>query len=232
MTPPSTPPAQIDQDTVRAVVGRVDRLEADLAKLNRTVTGLGSAVKGLLAQKQEQAVQPDWLTVDKPAVAQAMLLATVDWTERYGATLGLKVQPCWPWHPQLVAVLLAAAQHHYAVYHGPSPDRGHRLPHPLPARHRQAAARGAGQLPRGHPPRRRREVRRPPRPAPRPGPLVGHRPRRPRPRPHPGPRRRRLRGGTDVRRQAAASAARAVVSSWLRPAPTNAAKTPAVTACS
>ena len=111
------------QDTVRAVVGRVDRLEADLSKLNHTVTGLGSAVKGLLAQKQDQAAQPDWLTVDKPAVAQTMLLATVDWTERHGATLGLKVQPCWPWHPQLVAVLLAAAQHHHAVYHGPSRSR-------------------------------------------------------------------------------------------------------------
>ena len=121
MTPSSTPPAQIDQDTVRAVVGRVDRLEADLAKLDRTLTALSGAVKGLLAAKQEQAVQPDWLTVDKPAVAQAMLLAAVDWTERHGATLGLKVQPCWPWHPQAVAVLLAATQHHYAVYHGPSP---------------------------------------------------------------------------------------------------------------
>ena len=118
---PSPPAGRIDQDTVRAVVGRVDRLEADLAKLNHTVTGLGGAVKGLLAQKQEQAVQPDWLTVDKPAVAQTMLLAAVDWTERHGATLGLKVQPCWPWHPQAVAVLLAATQHHYAVYHGPSP---------------------------------------------------------------------------------------------------------------
>src|SRR3954447_3812454 len=121
MTPASTPSAQIDGDTVRAVVGRVDRLEADLAKLNHTLTGLGAAVKGLLTQKQDQAVQPGWLTVDKPAVAQAILLAAVDWTERHGATLGLKVQPCWPWHPQAVAVLLAATQHHYAVYHGPSP---------------------------------------------------------------------------------------------------------------
>src|SRR3954467_10277388 len=121
MTPASTPSAQIDGDTVRAVIGRVDRLEADLSKLNHTVAGLGSAVKGLLAQKQEQPVQPDWLTVDKPAVAQAVLLAAVDWAERHGATLGLKVQPCWPWHPQAVAVLLAATQHHYAVYHGPSP---------------------------------------------------------------------------------------------------------------
>jgi hypothetical protein len=122
MTPAAPPPpAQIDQDTVRAVVGRVDRLEADLAKLDRTLTALSGAVKGLLAQKQELAVQPDWLTVDKPAVAEAMLLAAVDWTERHGATLGLKVQPCWPWHPQAVAVLLAATQYHYAVYHGPSP---------------------------------------------------------------------------------------------------------------
>ena len=121
MTPSTTPPRQIDEGTVRAVVGRVDRVEADLAKLDRTVTGLAGAIKGLLASKQEQAVQPDWLTVDKPAVAEAMLLAAVDWTERHGATLGLKVQPCWPWHPQAVAVLLAATQHHYAVYHGPSP---------------------------------------------------------------------------------------------------------------
>jgi hypothetical protein len=121
MRPASTPSVQIDGDTVRAVVGRVDRLEADLSKLNHTVAGLGSAVKGLLAQKQDQAVQPDWLTVDKPAVALTMLLATVDWTDRQGATLGLKVQPCWPWHPQLVATLLAAGQHHHAVYHGPSP---------------------------------------------------------------------------------------------------------------
>src|SRR5437764_12458632 len=100
MTASSTPPREIDRDTVRAVVGRVDRLEADLAKLDRTVTALSGAVKGLLAQKQAQAVQPDWLTVDKPAVAQTMLLAAVDWAERQGATLGLKVQPCWPWHPQ------------------------------------------------------------------------------------------------------------------------------------
>ena len=78
MTASSTPPPQIDRDTVRAVVGRVDRLEADLAKLDRTLTGLGGAIKGLLAAKQEQAAQPDWLTVDKPAVAQALLLAAVD----------------------------------------------------------------------------------------------------------------------------------------------------------
>src|SRR3954447_19380323 len=103
MTPASTPSAQIDGDTVRAVIGRVDRLEADLSKLDRTVTGLGGAVKGLLAQKQDQAVQPDWLTVNKPAVAEAMLLAAADWTDRHGATLGLKVQLCWPWHPQAVA---------------------------------------------------------------------------------------------------------------------------------
>ncbi len=122
MTPAAPPrPAQIDQETLRAVVGRVDRLEADLAKLDRTVTGLAGAVKGLLAAKQEQAVQPDWQAVDDPAVAQTMLLAAVEWTEHHGATLGLKVQPCWPWHPQAVAVLLAAAQHHHAVYHGPSP---------------------------------------------------------------------------------------------------------------
>ena len=119
---------------MRAVVGRVDRIEADLAKLSGTVTGLGNVVKSLLAQKQEQAKQPDWLSVDKPAVAEAMLLATAEWTDRYGATLGLRPQPCWPWHPHLVAVLLAAAQHHAAVYRGPEPDRGHRLPHPLPAR--------------------------------------------------------------------------------------------------
>ena len=118
MTPASPP---IDENTVRAVVGRVDRLEADLAKLDRTLSSLASAAKGLLATKQEQAAQPDWLTVDKPAVAQAMLLAALDWTDRHGATLELKVQPCWPWHPQAVAVLLAATQHHYAVYHGPSP---------------------------------------------------------------------------------------------------------------
>src|SRR4051794_40355168 len=121
MTPPSTSPPEIDQDTVRAVVGRVDRVEADLAKLNGTVTSLGTAVKGLLAQKQAQAKQPDWLAVDKPAVAVTMLLGTVEWMDRYGATLGLKVQPCWPWHPHVVAVLLAAAQHHYAVYHGAAP---------------------------------------------------------------------------------------------------------------
>src|SRR3954451_2668317 len=121
MTSASPPSAQIDGDTVRAVIGRVDRLEADLSKLNHTVTGLGGAVKGLLAQKQDQAGQPDLLTRDKPAIAQTMLLAAVDWTERHGATLGLKVQPCWPWHPQAVAVLLSATQHHYAVYHGPSP---------------------------------------------------------------------------------------------------------------
>src|SRR3954470_14094331 len=103
---PTSPSAagRIDQDTVRAVVGRVDRLEADLSKIDRTVSGLSGAVKGLLATKQEQAVQPDWLTVDKPAVAQSMLLAAVDWTERDGGILGLKVQPCWPWHPQAVAV--------------------------------------------------------------------------------------------------------------------------------
>jgi len=122
VTPPTPPPpAQIDQGTVRAVVGRVDRLESDLAKLNVTVAGLGNAVKGLLAQKQEQAKQPDWLSVDKPAVAEAMLLGTLEWTERYGVTLGLKLQPCWPWHPHLVATLLAATQHYHAVYNGPAP---------------------------------------------------------------------------------------------------------------
>ena len=49
--PPSSPSAatQIDQDTVRAVIGRLDRLESDLTKLNVTVTSLGNAVKGLLA---------------------------------------------------------------------------------------------------------------------------------------------------------------------------------------
>jgi len=119
---PSTPrPVQIDQATVRAVVRRVDRVEADLAKLSGTVTGLGNVVKGLLTQRQEQAKQPDWLRVDKPAVAEAMLLATAEWTDRYGATLGLRPQPCWPWHPHLVAVLLAAAQHYAAIYSGPNP---------------------------------------------------------------------------------------------------------------
>src|SRR4051812_1438160 len=124
MTPTSTPsrqPPQIDESTVRAVVGRVDRVESDLTKLSSTVTGLSGAVKRLLTAEQERSRQPEWLSVDKPAVAEAVLLATAEWTDRYGSTLGLRPQPCWPWHPHLVAVLLAAAQHHSAVYAGPSP---------------------------------------------------------------------------------------------------------------
>src|SRR5947209_20358868 len=110
MTPPppasssASQPAQIDQNTVRAVIGRLDRIESDLAKLSSTVTGLSGAMKRLLAAEQERARQPDWLSVDKPAIAEAMLLATAEWTDRYGALLGLRPQPCWPWHPHLVAV--------------------------------------------------------------------------------------------------------------------------------
>jgi|tagenome__1003787_1003787.scaffolds.fasta_scaffold20930551_3 hypothetical protein len=40
--------------------------------------------------------------------------APFDWTERYAPTLGLTVQPCWRWHPDVLAVLLAAAQHYHA----------------------------------------------------------------------------------------------------------------------
>jgi hypothetical protein len=124
MTPASTPsrqPLPIDENTVRAVVGRVDRVESDLAKLTSTVTGLNGAVKRLLTAEQEKARQPDWLAVDKPAVAEAMLMATADWADRYGTLLGLMPQPCWPWHAHLVAVLVAAAQHHAAIYAGPNP---------------------------------------------------------------------------------------------------------------
>lgn len=106
----------------KSIVGQVDRLTADVQRLDHGLTKTRDAVAVLLQRSQERrTAQPDWLNVEDPDVAEAMLLDTVTWVDIYGVHLGLSLDACWPWHPGAVALLLAAAQHYRAAYAGDVP---------------------------------------------------------------------------------------------------------------
>lgn len=50
---------------------------------------------------------PEWLTVTDPALAVAWLTGLTHWVPRVWTRYpGAGLQPCWPWHPAIVAELL------------------------------------------------------------------------------------------------------------------------------
>lgn len=112
-----------DEQKHRALIGRVDALEVRIDKLTREVGTLSDALHRALTARQEQARQPDWLTVNRASEAEALLLDTLDWFDRIGGYLGLTVPPCWPWHPAVMSLLLDASRHYKAVHEGSATDK-------------------------------------------------------------------------------------------------------------
>lgn len=107
------------RDKVDIVIGRLDTLEAALDQQAVDIAALGRGVSALLKAKREDGRgQPDWIAVDDPAAAVTLLEAAATWVDKHAAHLGLEVQPCWPWHPSAVVVVLALAEHYRAAYRG------------------------------------------------------------------------------------------------------------------
>lgn len=118
--------------TARRLVGRVDRIAAEVAVVTRELAQLKAAVKVILESRPEpggesaaaeapRKGQPEWLECRDPELAETILVGLEEWVRLYGQPLGVAVFPCWAWHPQVVVLLLAAAEHHAAVYQGKVP---------------------------------------------------------------------------------------------------------------
>jgi hypothetical protein len=129
-----------DSAAVARLASQVDRIERQLVRLaavehdvklhGSAITRLGDLVStGLLpdaspsepGEKQDH-VPPEWLTVRDADTATEWLLATTGWVRsvwsRYAA-----LPTCWPWHPSVVAELMACRESwHAATGEDASPD--------------------------------------------------------------------------------------------------------------
>lgn len=111
------------QERFRAIARITDDHETRIERLRRDVDHVTSALSRHLQEKPagqpkkaDGPGQPDWLSVTDPEVAQTILDETALWVDHYGRYLGLELRHCWPWHPQVVVLIVAAAQHYRAVY--------------------------------------------------------------------------------------------------------------------
>jgi hypothetical protein len=121
-----------DPDALTAAIARrVDAIERDQATAAGEVTALGRGVAELTAEirrlarltpanddttenaadgtaEGEAPVQPDWLTVEDVETARIWLVELHRWVTEVLPGHGFTVTaPCWPLHPDVVAVLLA-----------------------------------------------------------------------------------------------------------------------------
>ena len=85
-----------------------------------------TAVETALVSKQQKG-QPDWFLNRDPEEAAKWLEGIAGYVDRvlqYIPTqvAPLNLAPCWPWHPRIVAELLASMCHYLAVYKGGPPN--------------------------------------------------------------------------------------------------------------
>lgn len=132
--------------TARRLVARFDRfaaevaqrfgpLEADVAVLRRelvqakadlaqTKAAVKDGLRSAPTEPEAEAKgQPEWIGCTDADEAHRILLAVDEWMDRYGRTLAVPDRPCWPWHPHVVALLLAASRQHTEVYQGKAGDK-------------------------------------------------------------------------------------------------------------
>lgn len=129
MSTPNTDPglrlAKQVSGNLDALDVRVTEAEAGLRKLKGDVDALAVAVRmdlksavrtppgqrGKAAEDDEEFEgQPNWLEMASPAEAQTTLESAVAWHRRVLVHLDAGLHPCWPWHPNLVAEVLALGE--------------------------------------------------------------------------------------------------------------------------
>lgn len=122
MTTPKPTPAPCER--AEMVRRRIDMdIEPTQIRHGQAIERIDGQVTKLVKELSEKGGvgQPDWLTVDKPKLAEHMLLDIDAWMAAYGQTLGLTPPSCWPWHPVAVSLLLSTRQFYAAAYGSKSP---------------------------------------------------------------------------------------------------------------
>ena len=129
-----------------ALAGRVDRLETDVRRTSDDLTALGRGVGQLTAQirglttatgndpgtsggdtdpvpdEAEAESQPDWMGIEDVELAREWLTDLQSWLTYVARHHGLILSaPCWPLHPDVVALLLALQYERSAAYEGERP---------------------------------------------------------------------------------------------------------------
>lgn len=113
------------KDLAVAVAARVDALEGSLERraketegLARDVGALGKAVARLIAAREHDDGQLDWVNVETAGAAVSMLRAAVRFHDRHLPYLEAGLPPCWPWHAFVVVEVVALAAQYPASYGG------------------------------------------------------------------------------------------------------------------
>lgn len=136
MSTPSTDPglklARQVAARVDDVVVKVTNVEGTVATLKKDVDALSAATRmnlkalirtppgqrGGAAEDDEEEFggQPNWLEIEDPEEARTTLEASVAWHRRVLVPLDCGLPPCWPWHPAMVAEVLALGEVYVWAY--------------------------------------------------------------------------------------------------------------------
>lgn len=132
-------------------VDRVDRRDGDQQAVNKAVA---RQVAGLAAElvrvtqrlatikppPEDQAPPVEWMTISDPGLAAEALLDLRDWVDQVWVQYA-PLTDCWPWHPPVVAELLACRGYWLAAFAPEAPRQAAAEWH---ARLRPAAAAQVG----------------------------------------------------------------------------------------
>lgn len=108
--------------TVEKFDNYIDHANTQFDAIEDQITGEGGIHERLQKLEEKKAAgQPDWFFISDPDVAAGWIEGLTTYHDRMlrYVTLPaspLNLAPCWPWHPRVVAELLASMFHYAAVY--------------------------------------------------------------------------------------------------------------------